>query len=691
MNILEVKKRLAKLRAEINIHNHAYHVLNEPKITDSEYDRLFEELLKLEKEFPELITPDSPSGRVGGEPLESFKKIKHEKPMLSLNDTFSELETTEWLERCRNFLNKAETSANLEEFYCELKVDGLAMELIYENGCFVLGSTRGDGLVGEDVTQNLKTVQAIPLSLNSPEFSAIELKKEKLNPTDFELSPAKLIVRGEVFLSRSEFEKINRKAKTNNEKIYANPRNVAAGSIRQLDPKITAGRKLDCFIYEIVTDLGQKTHAEEHALLKALGFKTGPYNTSVKGLSEVFKFRNEWEKKREKLDYEIDGTVIVLNDNKTRGALGVVGKAPRGAVAFKFAPREKTTKLKNIIIQVGRTGVLTPVAELEPVELGGVIISHATLHNADEIERLDVRLGDTVFLSRAGDVIPKITGVLNNLRIGTEKKFKMPTRCPADGSPVIKDGVFHRCSNPECGARRREKVYHFASRRAFDLRGLGPKIVDRFFDEGLITDAADLFGLQLEDLISLPRFGEKSANKLIKEIAERREISQARFIFGLGIEQVGEETARAIAMRFPIVSGKPIDLENSYSKFSAEDWQVISDIGPKVAESLINWFKRKNNINFLHKLNNFGAHFIAENKKTNGPLMGKTLVFTGTLEKNSREVAKELARQAGGEVSESVSKKTDYLVAGSEAGSKLDKAKSLGVKILSEEDFLELL
>ncbi len=691
MNILEAKKRLAKLRAEINIHNRAYHVLNEPKISDSEYDRLFEELLKLEKEFPELVAPDSPSQRVGGEPLENFKKIKHEKSMLSLNDTFSESETTEWIERCRNFLNKAEVPANLEEFYCELKVDGLAMELIYENGSFVLGATRGDGLVGEDVTQNLKTVQAIPLAINSPEFSATELKKEKLNPNNFNLSPAKLIVRGEVFLSRSEFEKINRKAKRNNEKIYANPRNVAAGSIRQLDPKITAERKLDCFIYEIVTDLGQKTHAEEHAILKALGFKTGPHNAPVKGLSEVFKFRNKWEMGREKLDYEIDGTVIVLNDNKTREALGVVGKAPRGAVAFKFAPREKTTKLNKILIQVGRTGVLTPVAELEPVELGGVTISHATLHNADEIERLDVRLGDTVFLSRAGDVIPKITGVLKDLRIGTEKKFKMPTHCPADGSLVIKDGVFHRCSNPECGARRRERVYHFASRRAFDLRGLGPKIVDRFFDEGLITDAADLFGLSLEDLISLPRFGEKSANKLIKEIAERREISQARFIFGLGIEQVGEETARAIAMRFPIASGKPTDLESVYSKFSIEDWQVIADIGPKVAESLINWFKQKNNINFLRKLNNFGAHFIPESKKNNGPLMGKILVFTGTLEKNSREVAKELARRAGGDVSESVSKKTDYLVAGAEAGSKLDKAKSLGVKILSEEDFLELL
>lgn len=691
MNNLEAQKRLTKLRAEINFHNRAYHVLNTPEITDSEYDRLFEELLKLEKEFPELITPDSPSQRVGGVALEQFKKVKHERPMLSLNDTFSELETTEWLERCQNFLNKAEAKSNLEEFYCELKVDGLAMELIYENGNLVLGSTRGDGLVGEDVTQNLRTVQAIPLSLVSREVAAKELKKEKLDPSKFELSPKQLIVRGEVFLSRSEFEKINRKAKKNNEKIYANPRNVAAGSIRQLDPRVTAGRRLDCFIYEIITDLGQKTHAEEHSLLKVLGFKTGPHNTLVRGLSGVFNFRNEWEKKREKLDYEIDGTVIILNDNHTHDVLGVVGKAPRGAVAFKFAPRERTTKLKNIIIQVGRTGVLTPVAELEPVELGGVIISHATLHNADEIERLDARLGDTVILSRAGDVIPKITGVLKNLRVGTEKKFRMPAYCPADNSLVIKDGVFHRCSNPECGARRREKVYHFASRRAFDLRGLGPKIVDRFFDEGLITDAADLFGLHLEDLISLSRFGDKSANKLIKEIGERRNISQARFIFGLGIEQVGEETARAIALRFPIASGKPADLENYYSKFSAEDWQVISDIGPKVAESLISWFKRENNLNFLHKLNNFGVHFIPENKKTGGNLMGKTLVFTGTLEKNSREAAKELARQAGGEISESVSKKTDYLVAGSEAGSKLAKAESLGVKILSEEDFLELL
>jgi len=688
---MEVEKRLAKLRAEINLHNRAYHVLNEPLISDAEYDRLFEELLKLEAEFPQLITPDSPSQRVGGVPLTQFKKVKHERPMLSLNDTFSEKETEEWLTRCHNFLNKADISGDLKNFYCELKVDGLAMELTYKNGKLVLGSTRGDGIIGEDVTQNLRTVQAIPLALPSADLISKELKRHKLDDSRFELSPTTLVVRGEVFLRRSEFMKINKAAEKSGEKIYANPRNVAAGSVRQLDPKITAARKLDCFIYEIVTDLGQQTHEEEHILLEAFGFKVGPHNRAVSGLLEVLKFRNEWEEKREKLDYEIDGTVIVLNDNKTREILGIVGKAPRGAVAFKFAPRERTTQLKAIKIQVGRSGVLTPVAELVPVELGGVTISHATLHNADEIERLDARLGDTVVLSRAGDVIPKIIRVLKNLRTGSEKKFKMPIRCPADGSPVIKDGVFHRCSNPECGARRRERVYHFASRRAFDLRGLGPKIVDRFFDEGLITDAADLFDLRLEDLISLPRFGEKSATKLIAEINERRQISQSRFIFALGIDQIGEETARALALRFPVNSGRPNDLGQIYGGFSLADWQAVSDIGPKVAESLVAWFKKKNNLNFLKRIDDFGVRFLKENKNTNGKLAGRIMVFTGVLPKNSREKAKELARLAGAEVSESVSKKTDYLVAGEEAGSKLTKAQALGVKIISEQEFLELL
>ena len=688
---MEVEKRLAKLRAEINSHNRAYHVLNEPQISDAEYDRLFEELLKLEAEFPKLVTPDSPSQRVGGVALAQFKKVKHERPMLSLNDTFSEQETEEWLTRCHNFLEKTDESFDLNNFYCELKVDGLAMELIYENGGLVLGSTRGDGLVGEDVTHNLRTVRSIPLVLSSADFVSAELKKQKLNPNQFNLAPKKLTVRGEVFLSRSEFKKINKAAEKNGEKIYANPRNVAAGSVRQLDPQITASRKLNCFIYEIVSDLGQKTHAEEHALLQALGFKTGPHNLLVRGLPKVFEFRNQWEKNREKLDYEIDGTVIILNDNQTYELLGTVGKAPRGAVAFKFTPRERTTQLKNIRVQVGRSGVLTPVAELTPVELGGVTISRATLHNADEIERLDVRLGDTVVLSRAGDVIPKITGVLKNLRVGSEKKFQMPTRCPADGSLVVKDGVFHRCSNPECGARRRERVYHFASRHAFDLRGLGPKIVDRFFDEGLITDAADLFDLHLEDLLSLPRFGEKSASKLIAEINERRQISQSRFIFALGIDQIGEETARALALRFPISSGRPKDLGQVYSDFSSADWQAVSDVGPKVAESLVGWFKKKNNLNFLKRIDEFGVRFLKETKNTNSRLAGRIMVFTGTLNKLSREEAKELARQAGAQISESVSKKTDYLIAGEEAGSKLTKAESLGVKILSESDFLELL
>ncbi len=504
------KTRIDALKKEINRYRYAYHVHDEEVISQSALDSLKKELFDLETEFPELVTPDSPTQRIGGKPLPEFKKIKHEARMLSFNDAFSEKDMSDWFLRLENYLGYD----TKPDFYCELKIDGLAIELIYENGIFVQGSTRGDGHVGEDVTQNLKTIEAIPLKLTSSEDAQKIIKESGLNPSLYNLSPKRLVVRGEIFLSTKEFARINKEAVAKGEKSYANPRNVAAGSIRQLDPRVVAGRKLDSFEYAIVTDLGQKVHEEEHIILKALGFKTNPHNKLVHALNDVYSFRNYWDEHREKLAYEIDGVVVIANNNATFGEGGVAGKAPRGAIAYKFSPIEATTIVNNIFVQVGRTGALTPVAELEPVLVGGVTIRHATLHNYDEIKRLGVKIGDTVIINRAGDVIPKITSVLPKLRTGKEKEFRMPKKCPMDGAPVVKDGVAYRCSNPKCGARRRETLYHFVSRGAFDMRGLGPKIIDRFLDEGLIADAADIFSLYDGDIKALPRFGEKSAEKL---------------------------------------------------------------------------------------------------------------------------------------------------------------------------------
>ncbi len=421
----EASKRVKKLREEIEEAHYAYHVLDNPMITDAVYDSLIHELLELETQFPELKSQDSPTERVGGSPLEKFEKVKHEKPMTSLNDAFSRKDVEDWIERLKNFFEKKKRDIPgdlFSDFYCELKIDGLAIELIYENGVLKQGLTRGDGFVGEDVTQNLKTINSIPLKFLSKEKAEKNIKKLSLDPSRFELFPKHLIVRGEVFITQDEFNRMNKEQERKGEKPYANPRNIAAGSVRQLDPKITASRNLNSFQYGIITDIGQKTHEEEHLLLEALGFVTNTNNRRITNLEEVCAFRDYWETHREKLDYEIDGTVVMINKNAYFEEAGIIGKAPRAAIAYKFSPREKTTLLKNVTVQVGRTGVLTPVAELEPVIIGGVRVRHATLHNYDEIERLGVKIGDTVIVTRAGDVIPKITGVLTNLRSGKEKK-----------------------------------------------------------------------------------------------------------------------------------------------------------------------------------------------------------------------------------------------------------------------------
>ena len=674
------RERIEHLKKVINHHRYLYHVLDREEISAEALDSLKKELFDLENQFPSLITPDSPTQRVGGAPLKEFNKVRHEERMTSLNDAFSEEDVRAWITRLENYLDSQGISRSLSEFYCDLKMDGLAMELIYEQGVFVQGSTRGDGLIGEDVINNLRTIEAIPLRLEGTKF------------------PAHLVVRGEAFLTKKEFARINREQEKMGDKLYANPRNVAAGSIRQLDPKITASRKLDFFAYGIggrgADYLGEyETHIDEYDALNRWGIKTNPQGKVVKSLAEVFAFHKEIGKLRERLAYEIDGIVVSLNDNKLYEEAGIIGKAPRGAMAYKFSPREATTIVEEIKVQVGRTGALTPVAVMRPVQVGGITITHASLHNADEIERLDLKLGDTVIVSRAGDVIPQITKVLTELRTGKEKKFVMPTHCPVDGSKVTRDGVAYRCSNKNCAAVHRESLYHFISRPGFNLDGLGPKIVDRFLDEGLISDASDIFTLQVGDIAVLERFGEKSAANIVSEVRTKKTITLPRFIYALGILHVGEETANLLAKQLTQENiHTPVALLKAMQKFSLEKLQEIPDIGPKVAQSIYDWFREARNTNFIKRLEEAGVQIEKGHaSKGSNKLAGKTFVLTGTLASLEREAAKEKIRALGGEASESVSKKTSYVVVGTEPGSKYEKAKQLGVKILEEQDFLALL
>ncbi len=683
----QARERIKKLQEEISKYRYAYHVLNQSLIPDEALDSLKKELFDLEIKFPDLVTSDSPTQRIGGKPLKEFKKVTHSiRRMNSLNDAFSEEDIKDWLERLQNYLGKLPDSKfsifDSLEYYCDLKMDGLAVELIYKKGILIQGSTRGDGLIGEDITQNLKTVDAIPL---------------RLHPIGQTLYPNLLIVRGEVFLTKKEFTRINKDQEKKGGKLYANPRNVAAGSLRQLDPKITASRKLDFFAYGIVDDSKNHyelfpTHSSEYKKLNELGIKTNPEGKIIKSLTEVFEFQKQWAKNRERLTYEIDGVVISLNDNRLSDKAGIIGKAPRAGIAYKFSPREAATVVEDIKVQVGRTGALTPVAIMRPVQVGGITITHATLHNADEIKRLGLRIGDTVIVSRAGDVIPKITKVLKDLRVGRLSEFKFPVTCPVDGSKVIRDGVIYRCSNKNCAAKLQESLYHFVSRGGFNIEGLGPKIIDRFLDEGLIIDGADIFTVQEGDIATLERFGKKSASNIIKEINIRKTITLPRFIFSLGILHVGEETALALAKYFPVKTIS--ELDEHYQNLTLEKIQSVPDIGPKVSESIYNWFHDKKNFEFLKKLDKVGVKINAAKNyhlKPSTSISGKTFVLTGTLKSISREEAKEKIRSQGGEISESVSKKTDYVVAGENPGSKLANARKLNIKILNEKDFLELL
>jgi DNA ligase (NAD+) len=678
----EARERIEKLRKFISYNRTLYHTFDIPLISDEAFDTLKNELGELEYKYPQFASPTSPTQVVGGKPLDKFVKVKHEFPMLSFDDAFSEKEMEEWLERLYNYLGyeAVEKSKNKKEsfFYCEPKLDGLAIELVYNNGKLVLGITRGDGTTGEDVTQNVKTIFTIPHKL-------IQMGEWKI--------PRHLIVRGEILVSKKELQRINKEQGKKGLKPFANVRNLAAGSIRQLDPKIAASRKLESFQYDVVTDCGQKNHQEEHKMLASWGFSINPYNRPAKTLEEVYKFRDYWQKNRGSLDYDIDGIVVIVNDIAIFDAASAIGKAPRAAIAYKFSPHEASAVVKNVMVQVGRTGILTPVAVLEPVEVGGVTITHSTLHNFDEIKRLGLKIGDTVIVTRSGDVIPKIIYVYKELRTGKEKEIKIPVKCPVDGSPTKRDGVFVRCSNLRCGAVNRNLIIHFATRGTFDIRGLGDKIVDRFLDEGLISDPADIFTLQKGDIAALERFGEKSAQNLMEQIEKSKKISLDRFLYALGIFHVGQETAKSLAKKF-MASNKKAAIKkigNYFKKLSVQELKEVSDIGPKVAESINNWFKDRHNEVLLEKLEKGGVEVMGYHEKTKGVFAGLNICLTGSLSSMSRPRAKELIENNGGHFNSDVTHKTNVVMVGSKPGSKVQKAKELKIEIWDEKKFLEKL
>ncbi len=661
-------QRIAQLRKEINYHRYQYHVLDRQEISDAALDSLKHELQQLEQQFPELVAPDSPTQRVGGEPLKEFKKVRHRQRMLSLNDIFSVEELQEWRDRLMKLL-PASTSL---EYFCELKMDGLAISLLYRDGALYRAATRGDGQVGEDVTQNIRTIESIPLQL--------DLSQLKKPPRDIE-------IRGEVYMARRDFEKHNVRLAKEGKPTYANPRNISAGSVRQLDPSVTAARKLRFMAYDLPTDLGQVTHETVHDILRELGFRAGDQNKRCSSLQEVERYHQEIGKKRKSLDYWSDGIVVTINDINTFTQLGTVGKAPRGAVAYKYPAEQATTVVEDIQVQVGRTGVLTPVAHLRPVQVAGTTVSRATLHNMDEIARLDVRIGDTVVIQKAGDIIPDIVQVLEKMRTGKEKKFTMPKKCPICDSPVERrEGeVAYYCTNPRCYALQHEQLRHFVSKKALDIDGLGPKILEQLAAADLVKSPADLFDLTEEDLAPLERFAEKSAENLVQAIDAAKQVTLARFIYALGIRHVGEETAIDLAETFGSI--------DALMEASTEELAAVPDIGGVVAKSVYDYFHDTQNSALIQNLQKKGLTIKKERSPSrgSGSLTGKKIVVTGTLDSLSRDEAKEKIRAAGGRWVSSVSKNTDYVVVGDSPGSKAEKAQSLGVTVLDEADFLKLI
>ena len=673
----EDKKRIQKLRAEIARFRDAYHVEDAPEVTDDIYDSLNRELRELIKKHPEFEDLNAPENRVGGKPLDKFVKVKHRIRMLSLNDVFSEEELYDWENRIKKLI-RGEVN-----YFCEVKFDGLAVSLIYENGKFVRGATRGDGFIGEDITENLKTIHSIPLVLNFPPAKGGVRG----------VVPEYLEVRGEAVMSKKTLEKLNLKNEKEGKTLFANTRNAAAGSLRQLDPQLSAERKLDFFAYDIADISARQdlaTHSDKHTLLRGFGFNMDSHEVVCKNLEEVIGFIKKFEKIRPDFPYGTDGVVISVDDLKLQEVLGVVGKAPRYMAAFKYPAEKATTVVKDIKVNVGRTGVLTPLAIFEPTLVAGSRVSKATLHNFDQIERLGLKIGDTVVIEKAGDVIPKVVEVLVKMRSGKEKKFKIPEVCPACGGKVEKKelpdqkSVAYYCINPKCNAKDERYLEHFVS--VFEIYELGPKILRRFKDEGLITDAADIFTLTKEDIAPLERFGEKSAENIINEIENKKHISLARFLWALGILHIGEETARDLAYHFGTLEKLTRIVESN-----PEEIDSIENIGPAVSKSVRNFFSDKNNLKFIEKLKQNGVVVEKMEKRKAGKFAGLNFVLTGTLSTMSREIAKEKILALGGKVVGSVSNNTSYVVAGEEPGSKLKNAQKLGVKILDEKEFLKLL
>lgn len=670
----DAKKRIEKLKKVIGHHRYLYHVLDRQEISDEALDSLKNELQRLEKQFPEFVTSDSPTQRVGGDPLDKFEKSEHRVPMLSIDDVFTEKDIEDW----ESYLRRLAPQQSFR-YFCELKIDGFAISLIYKKGILARAATRGNGKVGEDVTGNIKTIESIPLGIephNKAASLGIQKKLEEI------AEKGEVEVRGEIYMDKKTFEGVNREQSKRGEKEYANPRNLAAGSVRQLDPKLTASRNLRFLAYDVIGNVGQTKHSEEHGIARALGFRTAPHEKICENTSEIIEFWRKVTKERNALPYNIDGVVITIDDNALFDKLGVAGKSPRGIRAFKFAPKQATTVIEGIQVHVGRTGALTPIAHLRPVEIGGVTVSRATLHNQEEIERLDVRIGDTVVVGRAGDVIPDVILVVKDLRQGREKKFYMPVTCPGCEENLPKaEGVVLRCTNKKCPARSREYLYFFVSRKAFDIEGLGPKTIDQLVANGLVSSASDIFDLKEGDLASLPRFREKSAKNIIRSIQKSKDISLARFILALGIRHVGEETAADLAQYFG-------STEN-IARASEEDIMHIPDIGTVVAKEVYNWFQSKRNRDFILGLQERGVR-VEKPKQAGTKLKGKTFVFTGVLLKITRPEAERKVRMLGGDPAGSVSIQTDFVVVGENPGSKYDKARELGVKIIYEEEFLKM-
>ena len=657
---MTVREEIEALRKELERYNYEYYVMDNPTVSDFEYDAKITRLIKLEEENPEFDDPNSPTKRVGGQVLSQFEKVEHTVQMQSLGDVFSEEELYDFDKRVKSALNEE------YEYVVEMKIDGLSVSLEYEKGVFKRGSTRGDGFVGENITENLKTIKSIPLKIDTD--------------ADF------LEVRGEVYMPKASFEKLNEDREASGEPIFANPRNAAAGSLRQLDSKITAGRKLDIFIFNIQQAQGieYETHSEGFEILEKMGFKVSPWRNKFSSIEDAYKEIMRIGEERGNLPFDIDGAVVKINSLRQRELLGSTTKVPRWAIAYKFPAEQKETKVEDIVLQVGRTGVITPNAVFTPVRIAGSTVSRATLHNADYIAEKDIRIGDTVIIRKAGDIIPEVVEVNKDKRQGELKKFTMPENCPACGERIVRtEGeAAHRCINSDCPAQILRSMEHFASKDAMDIDGLGPEIIEQLSSEGLLKDITDLYSLKYEDLVNLERFADKSAKNLLDAIEKSKEKSLDRLIFGLGIRLIGSKAAKTLAKRFGTM--------DALMSAETEEMCLISDFGEKMARSTAEYFANEKNREKIEKLKNYGLNMTYESTAVSNIFEGKTFVLTGTLPTLKRDEAKKIIEDNGGKVSGSVSKKTDFVVAGEEAGSKLAKANELGVKVIDEAEFLAM-